>query len=202
MSGKTLLASSLLGVATRTAQRMGIHRDGTYYNLSAWQIEVRRRLWHQIVLLDTWCMEQHGFESAVSQGLWDTKLPLNADDAAWNVSEFASREPPAQNGFTDNSFALVQYEIAALIRLGLDPGVSSDVFGTGLSPAHDSGLQEAFWDFMEDTYLARLDGSQAQQRLVSDVAGLTKKRIALMNARISIADGHDDQNFQLGDDCG
>lgn len=197
MTGKTLLASSLLGMAIRTAQRIGIHRDGTNYNLSPWQTEIRRRLWHHLLLLDTWCMEQLGFESAVPVGFSDTKLPLNANDAAWDVSEYANQQPPAQNGFTDNSFALVQYETAALIRVGLDQPVSFGGSGMGRFPANRLQLHDSFWNYMEDFYLAHLDAAHAQQRLILEVARLTKKRITLANARVSIINGDTDQDQSL-----
>lgn len=43
---------TLLGVAVRIGQGLGLHRDGTSLGLSPFEIEMRRRLWWNIVVLD------------------------------------------------------------------------------------------------------------------------------------------------------
>ncbi|KAF2787266.1 hypothetical protein K505DRAFT_223062, partial [Melanomma pulvis-pyrius CBS 109.77] len=41
-----------LGVAIRMAQGLGVHRDGSNFGLRPIEIEVRRRIWAQICVLD------------------------------------------------------------------------------------------------------------------------------------------------------
>lgn len=43
---------TLTGLIVRIAQNLGIHRDGSHFNVSPFEIEMRRRLWWQICLLD------------------------------------------------------------------------------------------------------------------------------------------------------
>jgi len=40
------------GIIVRIAQRMGLSTDGTHYTMPPFEVEMRRRLWWQIVLLD------------------------------------------------------------------------------------------------------------------------------------------------------
>jgi len=44
--------SSMLGVAMRIAQRMGIHTESTYAKYTALEAEMRRRLWWSLVIFD------------------------------------------------------------------------------------------------------------------------------------------------------
>jgi Fungal specific transcription factor domain len=61
-SGSPLQASALTGLGLRLAMRLGLHRDGSNFNLSPWRIESRRRLWHYLCLLDVRGLENHGAE--------------------------------------------------------------------------------------------------------------------------------------------
>ncbi|KIW91904.1 uncharacterized protein Z519_07874 [Cladophialophora bantiana CBS 173.52] len=109
-----LHASSLLAVAFAMARRMGLNHDGTHFSLSPWQIELRRRLWHRLALLDTWCVENHGLQPMIQPVHNDTSLPQNQDDSDWDTTEFASTRPREQNRFTGMTLALVHYEVGAL----------------------------------------------------------------------------------------
>lgn len=43
---------TLTGLAVRIAQVIGVHRDGIYFGLVPFEVEMRRRLWWQVCLLD------------------------------------------------------------------------------------------------------------------------------------------------------
>jgi hypothetical protein len=43
---------TLTGLAIRLAQSLGLHRDGEVFNLPPFNVEMRRRLWWQVVTLD------------------------------------------------------------------------------------------------------------------------------------------------------
>lgn len=49
---KPATSFSLLGVAVRIAQRMGLHRDGRALGLPPVQAEERRRVWWQLQYLE------------------------------------------------------------------------------------------------------------------------------------------------------
>lgn len=43
---------TLTGLVVRIAQTLGIHRDGSHFDISPFEIEMRRRLWWQVCILD------------------------------------------------------------------------------------------------------------------------------------------------------
>lgn len=56
------LSWNLSGLAIRLAQNFGIHREGSLFRLSKFDIEMRRRLWWQIAVLDTPSAEDYSGE--------------------------------------------------------------------------------------------------------------------------------------------
>lgn len=71
----------LAGVANRLGQSLGLHRDGTTLGLPPFDTEMRRRLWWQIVILDSRSAELSGSKRTFEIRGWDTKVPTNVDDA-------------------------------------------------------------------------------------------------------------------------
>ena len=71
----------LAGVANRLGQALGLHRDGTILGLSPFDTEMRRRLWWQIVILDSRSAELSGSARALDVRGWNTKVPSNVNDA-------------------------------------------------------------------------------------------------------------------------
>ena len=181
-TGEILHASSLLALAIRMAQRLGIHRDGTNFNLTPWQTELRRRIWHYIVLVDTWCMENHGLETAISSGFSDTMLPQNSDDSAWDTSDSSTVQPAAKQGFTDMTFALMQYEAAAAMHIVLHNSVPMAGEEVDYTSFH-SQLRQETWSEIERVYLKHLDTADLRQSLTLEIAQLSFKRMHLTQLR-------------------
>jgi hypothetical protein len=69
-----------LGAAIRMAQGLGLHRDGSQFDLRPVDIEVRRRVWAQLCVLDVRYAEQLGREPTITSYSYDTALPLSIDD--------------------------------------------------------------------------------------------------------------------------
>ncbi|KAL6161849.1 hypothetical protein ACJBU6_00947 [Exserohilum turcicum] len=105
---------TMMGLVVRMAQALGIHRDGTYFGLSPFETEMRRRLWWQVCILDARSSEDHGCDPTIAEALFDTKMPLNINDADINpdMTEF----PPERQGFTDMTFCLLRFEITDMMR--------------------------------------------------------------------------------------
>ena len=74
------LVWALGGLAIHIAQALGIHRDGTHFGLTPFDIEMRRRLWWHISILDNRSSEDHGTDPTFTEQFYDTKLPLNVND--------------------------------------------------------------------------------------------------------------------------
>lgn len=49
---ESLSACSFIGIALRAAQAMGLHRDGSHFQLDPVQAEIRRRIWWHIIHTD------------------------------------------------------------------------------------------------------------------------------------------------------
>jgi len=58
---------TLTGLVVRIAQTLGVHRDGLHFNLPPFEIEMRRRLWWQICILDVRASEDHGSDPTISK---------------------------------------------------------------------------------------------------------------------------------------
>lgn len=175
--------STLLSVALAVARRMGLNRDGArFFALSPWQTELRRRLWHHLVLLDAWAVENHGLQPSVVAGGADTCLPQNSPDSAWDSSEFASSCPPVQPGFTDMTLALVQYEIASMtIAILGHPYTSSS---TNISVRDylelHAKLVRQGRQRLDIAYMRSLDEREIIQKLTRDLHDHAFRRMRLM----------------------
>lgn len=105
---------TLTGVAVRISQRLGLHRDGASLGLPMFEVEMRRRLWWQLIILDNRSAELAGSGNSSSHHLWNTKLPLNVNDSDLNPD---MRELPVEHtGLTEMMFCLVRYSLGTLLR--------------------------------------------------------------------------------------
>lgn len=96
----------LTGVAVRIAQRMGLHRDGEALGLSPFDVQMRRRLFYQLIPLDGIASQLSGTGIAIPPESWDTKEPLNInDDQIWPEM---TAKPQEQKGATDMMFCLAR----------------------------------------------------------------------------------------------
>ncbi|KAK0702333.1 fungal-specific transcription factor domain-containing protein [Lasiosphaeris hirsuta] len=94
----------LTGVAVRIAQRMGLHRDGATLGLPPFDVQMRRRLFYQLLPLDGLASQMSGISIPVIPDTWDTQLPLSInDDQMW---QGMTSLPEEQKGATDMMFCL------------------------------------------------------------------------------------------------
>ncbi|KXT05690.1 hypothetical protein AC578_5631 [Pseudocercospora eumusae] len=105
---------TLTGLVVRIAQTIGIHRDGAHFGLSPFEVEMRRRLWWQVCILDTRASEDHGCDPTIIEQSFDTKMPLNINDV--DITPSMKEFPPEQKGCTDMSFCLLRFEVANTFR--------------------------------------------------------------------------------------
>lgn len=87
--------SYLLGITIRLAMRMGYHRDASHFpNLSAWDGEMRRRLWALLCQLDTLISFQVGLPRTIQPWHSDTEMPSNLLDT--DFDENSTELPPGR----------------------------------------------------------------------------------------------------------
>lgn len=111
----TRFSWTLTGLAIRIGQSMGLHRDGTFLpGLTPLEIEMRRRLFWALCILDLRSAEDQGTELTIVERTFDTELPLNINDS--DISEDTKELPPSRQGASDMTFSLIRYEICAQAR--------------------------------------------------------------------------------------
>jgi hypothetical protein len=93
------------GLAIQIGYTMGLHRDGKHFNLDPFDIEMRRRLWWHIAILDIRAAEDHGTEIRTTQSSYDTLFPSNVnDDDIWPGMTEA---PKVRQGPTEMTMCLI-----------------------------------------------------------------------------------------------
>lgn len=106
--------SSMLGIAVRIAQRMGLHSESANVKCTVLEAEMRRRLWWSLVLFDTRICELADSKTSTLAPTWDCKIPLNVNDSDLRPE---MKEPPVIQGqSTDALFAVVRSELGDFVR--------------------------------------------------------------------------------------
>jgi hypothetical protein len=95
------------------AECMGLHRDGESYGLNPLETHVRRLIWHQICFLDIRTCEAQGPRPTIRSDDFDTKLPLNIDDADFHPT---GKSPSSADRWTDVTFSLIRFEVNEMMR--------------------------------------------------------------------------------------
>lgn len=104
---------ALVALAIRLAQALGLHRDGDGQAFSIFEAEMRRRLWWQLVVLDTRSVEDRGTESIISLDSFNTTMATNIDDDAFGPESNKPLTPAV--GPTDATFLLCCCQSSSLL---------------------------------------------------------------------------------------
>ena len=108
----------MTGLIIRMAQSLGLQRDGTHFeHLTPFEIEYRRRVWWGICMLDVRASEDQGTELTIVTGSFDTKIPLNINDADFGPE--TKQLPPERDSVQGMPIA----RICELTRQMIIPGV-------------------------------------------------------------------------------
>lgn len=101
----------MTGAAVRIAQRMGLHKDAEALGLPPFDVQMRRRLFCQILPLDGYASQISGTGITLEPGSWNVKQPLNLnDDQIWPGM---THTPEEQKGATEMIFFLARAEIGS-----------------------------------------------------------------------------------------
>ena len=105
----------MTGLAVRMAQALGLHRDGAHFShLSPFEIEMRRRAWWALCVLDARASEDQGTDLIIARDSFDTKLPLNINDV--DITPETVQMPTEREGITDMSLPLVFFKISEVTK--------------------------------------------------------------------------------------
>ena len=101
----------MTGLIIRMAHYLGLQRDGTHFDsLTPFEVEMRRRAWWVVLLLDVRASEDQGTETTIQKAGFDTRLPLNINDADLDPE---SEHPPVEHtGMTEITFTRASAAIA------------------------------------------------------------------------------------------
>ncbi|KAF9453082.1 hypothetical protein P691DRAFT_802459 [Macrolepiota fuliginosa MF-IS2] len=103
---------SQLGAAVRTAQALGLHRDGSTMGMDPARVEYRRRIWSYLYHADRSYALVLGRPNSIQDDYTSTKMPSNVDDASTQTSAYES--PPLSTP-TPMTFVILRHQLASII---------------------------------------------------------------------------------------
>ncbi|RAL08049.1 Zn(II)2Cys6 transcription factor [Aspergillus homomorphus CBS 101889] len=118
----------MTGFVIRMAQYLGLQRDGAQFeSFTPYEVELRRRAWWGVCLLDIRASEDQGTDLTIAQGAFDTKLPLNINDS--DISPDTEQTPPERHGVTDMSIPRLSAHMTTIMREMMVRGVDHGIAG-------------------------------------------------------------------------
>lgn len=188
---------SLCSLATSQARAQGLHRDGTYFNLPPFELEMRRRLWWHIFVLNIRASEDHGAEPRLDEQYFDTRLPLNVNDD--QLKEDMSQSAREQEGATDMTFNLIRFELSNMQRK-LRLLANSSTTQSSMRTIEDrERLIELTQRKMEEKYFSKCDPNNTYLWVASTIGRLVLAKMWLMVHHPRIGDKEDknaDENLK------
>ena len=105
--------STLVASAIRIAECMGLHRDGSEYELSPVETHIRRMIWYQLCFMDLRTYEAQGPRPIIRKEDFTTRFPLNVDD-----HELDSDSAPTEDAdrWTEMTLSRIRMECNEAIR--------------------------------------------------------------------------------------
>jgi hypothetical protein len=96
-----------MGMTTRNAEKLGLHRDGTVLGLPPVDVEDRRRVWWQLQHLDLALAVHVGLTPMTLTAGWDVHMPSNIEDH--DIGADSTAIPSPRTGLTSMSYGLFCY---------------------------------------------------------------------------------------------
>ena len=176
-TGEARSAWFLAGVLVRVAVSMKLHRDGSHFaNITPFEIEVRRRLWWQICFIDSRSEDVHVSEYKLSEGMFDTEIPANTDDA--NLDPGMSKPPVIAERWTDMTVFLIRCEVWKLSRRLQSVTAASYALPPGIDERLELFRQSQAR--IEDSYLKHLNPYLPLHSFVATIARLFLTKVDLI----------------------
>jgi hypothetical protein len=107
----------LCGVGIRVAFRMGYHRDPSHYpQVSAFEGEMRRRLWHVVLQVDALTSCQIGLPPLIQESQCDTRLPTNLYDEEFGPESAQLPPPRPETELTPVLYTIAKSRLSSVFR--------------------------------------------------------------------------------------
>ena len=106
----------LLALEVKLAMRMGYHRDPSHFgNISAFDGEMRRRVWGVVLLGDVLISSQMGTPRVISDRQWDTAEPRNLNDEDLDGDTLALPPPRPEGEVTTALGVIARWRIVVVL---------------------------------------------------------------------------------------
>ncbi|KAL2840542.1 fungal-specific transcription factor domain-containing protein [Aspergillus pseudoustus] len=169
-----------IGLAAGMALNMGLNRDGEAAGLPPFEVEMRRRLWWQLCILDIRVAEDRHSEPCILESSFNTRLPSNVSDV--NLHPEMSRVPIAENGRTEMLYSLVRFEGSYFARQLVFSKTFSEENGyMQMSVAQKCHAIDLFQERIEKQYLVHCDDQIPFDRVIVESI-----RLVLAKLRLSV----------------
>ncbi|KAH8433992.1 transcription factor domain-containing protein [Aspergillus melleus] len=160
---------------------MNLHYDGESQRIEPFEVEMRRRLWWHICILDVRAAESDGSTPYIMESQFDTKLPTNVSDA--NLNPDMGRAPQPQVGKTEMLFSLIRFEVSYFGRQIIFPDrFCRDNEYHLRSPLEKCTLIDKFRACIEERYLAHCDS-----RIPFYFITIASTRLILVRFKLTVA---------------
>jgi hypothetical protein len=162
---------TLIGLATRIATSLGIHRDGSNFScLSPFEVEMRRRVWWHIRVLDVRASEDVG--TAVTGLIHsDTAFPGNFNDS--DMDPASNIHPEVRVGATEMSYSLFGFDALKVFEK-LSPSAKA-------TTEEKDKVIEDFSSHCQKSYLKYFDANQS-----SPIFRLGSKTVRILISKMRI----------------
>lgn len=165
----------IFALLVRLARSFNLHRESADENF--FLRELRRRLWHNIIVLDCFFALDRGSEALITLGSFSRPLPTNLNDVDFDENTLSA--PPREGQVTDMTFALSMEELSACIhRINFLEDKPA-----GESWQHRLHLAESQQKIIEDKYLRNCDPTNDFHRLIIRVSKVVLTTLTLRAVR-------------------
>lgn len=135
----------ILGITIKLAMRMGYHRDSKHFqNISAYEGEMRRRVWAAICQLDSLTSNQVGLPKTVQRLQFDTELPHNLLDDDFDEDSPTLPPPRSENEYTPALYSICKARLMFVFSDISDLAYSREPASYDKILELDKRLEEAF----------------------------------------------------------
>lgn len=160
------LLSPFMGLLLRIATSLQLHKDPENFEtptLTPFEVEIRRRLWWQIVFIDSISRTGHTVGLSASDTMFDTKAPSHISSNGKNNS------PKSFDGQSESMVCIIRCEIWVLCRF--------------LNANQQKPLEQKLKTFkltrsrLEDLNIARSSSNHDLESLIKTMASLTFSKV-------------------------
>ncbi|EEB05045.2 transcription factor, partial [Schizosaccharomyces japonicus yFS275] len=113
-------AWNAIGTAVRLATSMGLHRDGEVFQLTPYELHIRRLVWRELLFFDRLQCLGLGRPYSISSSQTNVYAPSNINDIEIMPDSPFIPEPVDMNTRTDASFTVFKSKLSPVLALILD----------------------------------------------------------------------------------